>query len=73
MQPDVILVAAERRLIDRARQIVVLVDSSKFTGPSGHVVCPLAEIDVLVTDAGLSPPHKKMLEAARVKTIVVRQ
>lgn len=72
MQPDVILVAAERRLIERAKQIVVLVDSSKFNGPSGHVVCPLDEIDVLITDSGISTAHKKMLEEARVKTIVVR-
>lgn len=57
MQPDVILVAAERRLIERAKQIVVLVDSSKFNGPSGHVVCPLDEIDVLVTDSGVSSAH----------------
>jgi DeoR family transcriptional regulator, ulaG and ulaABCDEF operon transcriptional repressor len=73
MQPDVILVAAERRLIDRAKQIVVLVDSSKFTGPSGHVVCPLEEIDVLITDSGICAAHRKMLEVARVKTIIVRQ
>jgi DeoR family ulaG and ulaABCDEF operon transcriptional repressor len=73
MQPDVILVAAERRLIERAKQIVVLVDSSKFNGPSGHVVCPLDEIDVLITDSGVSSAHKKMLEEARVKTIIVRQ
>lgn len=73
MQRDVILVAAERRLIERATQIVVLVDSSKFHGPSGHVVCPLGEIDVLVTDAGIATGHRKMLEAAGVKTIIVRQ
>lgn len=73
MQPDVILVAAERRLIDRASQIVVLVDSSKFAGPSGHVVCQLEEIDVIITDSGISAAHKKMLEHAHVKTIIVRQ
>jgi DeoR family ulaG and ulaABCDEF operon transcriptional repressor len=73
MQPDVILVAAERRLIDRAQQIVVLADSSKFNGPSGHVVCPLDEIDVLITDSGIASAHRKMLEGAGVKTIIVRQ
>lgn len=73
MQPDVILVAAERRLIERAKQIVVLVDSSKFNAPSGHVVCPLEEIDVLITDSGISTAHRKMLDGAGVKTIVVRQ
>jgi len=72
MQADIILVAAERRLIDRADEIVVLVDSSKFHGPSGHVVCPLEEIDVVVTDAGISSEHAKMLERAGVKLIVAR-
>src|SRR5262249_6537108 len=37
MQADIILVVAERRLMDRADEIIVLVDSSKFDGPSGHV------------------------------------
>lgn len=73
MQPDVVLVAAERRLIDRAKQIVVLVDSSKFAAPSGHVVCPLEEIDVIITDSGISGGHKTMLEKACVKTIIVQQ
>jgi DeoR family ulaG and ulaABCDEF operon transcriptional repressor len=72
MQADIILVAAERRLIDRADEIVVLVDSSKFHGPSGHVVCPLNEIDVVVTDAGISAEHSKMLEKAGVKLVVAR-
>ncbi len=72
MQADVILVSAERRLIDRADQIIVLVDSSKFGGPSGQVVCGLAQIDSVVTDSGISAPHAKMLEKAGVKLIVAR-
>jgi len=51
MQADVILVAAERRLIDRAEVVVLLVDSSKFTAQSGTIVCGLDEIDVVITDA----------------------
>jgi DeoR family ulaG and ulaABCDEF operon transcriptional repressor len=56
-------------LIDRASQIIVLVDSSKFDGPSGHVVCPLDEIDIVVTDSSISPQHSKMLEKASVRVI----
>jgi DeoR family ulaG and ulaABCDEF operon transcriptional repressor len=52
MQADIVLVAAERRLIDRAEQLILLVDSSKFRGPSGNVVCGLEEIDVVVTRCG---------------------
>jgi len=72
MQADIILVNAERHLIERANEIVVLIDSSKFAGPSGHVVCPLEEIDYIVTDAGISPEHIKMLDRADVKLIIAR-
>jgi DeoR family ulaG and ulaABCDEF operon transcriptional repressor len=70
MQADVILVAAERRLIERADEIIVLVDSSKFSGPSGNVVCALDEIDVVVTDPGIEPHHVAMMEAAGIRVII---
>ena len=70
MQADIILVTAERSLIVRADEIIVLVDSSKFAGPSGHVVCRLDEIDTVVTDAGISPEHTKMLEKANVRLVI---
>lgn len=72
MQPNVMLVAAERRFVDRASQVIVLADSSKFELPSGHIVCDLNSIDILVTDAGLSAPHRRMLELAGVKTLIAR-
>jgi DeoR family transcriptional regulator, ulaG and ulaABCDEF operon transcriptional repressor len=72
MQADIILVAAERRLMDRADEIIVLVDSSKFDGPSGHVVCRLEEIDVVVTDAGIGAEHVRMLEKVGVKLVIAR-
>jgi DeoR family ulaG and ulaABCDEF operon transcriptional repressor len=72
MQADVVLVAAERRLIDKADEIIVLVDSSKFTGPSGHVVCGLEEIDAVITDAGIADDQRRMLEQAGVKLIIAK-
>ena len=70
MQTDVILVAAERRLIDRAEQVVLLVDSSKFQSTSGAIVCSLAEVDVLITDPGVPESIKSALEAANVHLII---
>lgn len=70
MQPDIILVTAERRLIERARQLIVLADSSKFAGPSGHVVCPLEDIDTVITDSDISPQHTGMLEKAGISVII---
>ena len=71
MQQDVILVAAERRLIDRAEQVVLLVDSSKFQSSSGAIVCGLDEVDVLITDAGIDPAMRAAVEAAGVKLVIV--
>lgn len=70
MQADIVLVAAERRLIERAEQLILLVDSSKFHGPSGNVVCGLEEVDTVITDSGIEPEHRRMLVKAGVKLIV---
>ncbi|MBR0551750.1 DeoR/GlpR family DNA-binding transcription regulator [Stakelama marina] len=70
MQADVILVAAERRLIDRAEKVILLVDSSKFAMSSGAVVCGLGEVDILVTDDGIDAASAKMIEDAGVELII---
>jgi DeoR family ulaG and ulaABCDEF operon transcriptional repressor len=70
MQTDVLLVQVERRLLDRADEVVILIDSSKFEAPTGHAVCALQDIDLLITDSGITDKHAKMLEKAGVKLIV---
>lgn len=73
MQADFILVAAKRRLIDRAEQIVVLADSSKFDCSSGQVVCGLEEIDIVITDAGVAPQSADMLRQKGVKVVIAQE
>lgn len=70
MQADVVLVAAERRLIERAERVIVLADSSKFTHSSGNVVAGLDEIDTVVTDAGVPVEHREMLTKAGVELVI---
>jgi len=70
MQADFLLSASVRRLIDRADELVVLADSSKFTNPSGNVVAELSEIDIFVTDEGISADQRAMLEKAGVEVII---
>ena len=70
MQADVVLVAAERRLIDRAEQVILLVDSSKFDTRSGTIVCDLDEIDVIVTDAGIPPAMRDAVTAKGIRLII---
>ena len=70
MQQDVILVAAERRLLTRADEVILLVDSSKFVSSSGAIVCGLDEVDVLITDSGISDADAAMVRGAGVRLIV---
>lgn len=70
MQADPMLVAAERKLIERADEIIVLVDSSKFHGPSGHLVCGLGEIDAIVTDAGVTEADRELVRQAGVRLVL---
>jgi DeoR family transcriptional regulator, ulaG and ulaABCDEF operon transcriptional repressor len=70
MQLDVVLVAAERRLIEKADQIIVLADSRKFDAPSGHVVCGLEAIDIVITDDGIDAKARKMLADNGVELII---
>jgi DeoR family transcriptional regulator, ulaG and ulaABCDEF operon transcriptional repressor len=70
MQADIVLVAGERRLIERADEIVVLVDATKFDGPSGNVVCALDEIDVIITDDRITDAAAQMIDRAGVRLIV---
>lgn len=70
MQADVILVAAERRLIDRAEQVILMVDSSKFRSSSGAIVCGLDEVDVLITDPGIPDEMRTILEKQGLRLII---
>lgn len=70
MQADVVLVAAERRLLERADQIIILVDATKFDGPSGNVVCELADIDIIITDQRITDKAANMIEKAGVRLII---
>lgn len=73
MQADVVLVAAERRLIQRAEELILLVDSTKFQGSSGSVVCELGEVDTVVTDSGIDSRSREMLESSGVRLVVADQ
>lgn len=70
MQADVVLVAAERRLIDRAEDVILLVDSSKFRSSSGTIVCGLDEVDTVITDNRVSERAADAIRRAGPKLII---
>jgi DeoR family transcriptional regulator, ulaG and ulaABCDEF operon transcriptional repressor len=71
MQTDLILLQAERRLMARASQVILLVDSAKFRSPIGEAVCPLSESMTVITDDAISDPHAKFVEGSGARLITV--
>ena len=73
MEGDPLLIQAEQKLIDQADELVVLIDSSKFRQRSSLILCRLARISTVVTDAGLEDRDAKMLEDAGVSLVVANK
>lgn len=70
MQADVVLIQAEQKLMHKADQLIVLADSTKLRTSASFVVCELADIDILVTDAGVQKGELAMLRAHDIEVVV---
>lgn len=68
--PDSSEAAAKRAMAAAARQVVVLADSSKIGHESTVSFADLAQVDVVVTDDGISDEDHKALIDADVQVVV---
>jgi DeoR family ulaG and ulaABCDEF operon transcriptional repressor len=66
-----LIARAERKLLARARELVVLVDSSKFAARGSLVVCPLSRVSRVITDSGVPSAALEMLRQAGIAVDVV--
>ena len=66
------LAAADALMDDFAvpQEVVALVDSSEFDRRGVHVACPLREVDVLITDTGISREARRMVTEAGVSLVL---
>jgi DeoR family ulaG and ulaABCDEF operon transcriptional repressor len=71
MQSDIILVQAERKLLNLADQLIALVDSSKFAASAAHQLCDLGRVHTLITDDRIDDGSAKMIQENGVKLITV--
>jgi DeoR/GlpR family transcriptional regulator of sugar metabolism len=67
---NLLLVQAEQQMMAQAQEVVLLVDSGKFGQQALAKLCDLSEVDVVVTDDGLSSQHRKEVEAAGCRLVV---
>jgi DeoR family fructose operon transcriptional repressor len=68
--PDHEEAATKRAMVAAARRVVCLADSSKVGTESPVRFAELAEVDVLVTDDGISDADRRALERAGVEVVV---
>ncbi len=58
-------------MIEVAREVIIVTDSSKFLRKSLSFICKLNRIDTVITDSGISEEDEKRLSDAGVKVIIV--
>lgn len=62
--------AVFRAMTRRAKQVIVVADSSKVGMISPAVICPVTDIDVLITDDGISEHAVKGFKSADVHVLI---
>jgi DeoR family fructose operon transcriptional repressor len=67
---NMLLVQAEQRMMEQAQEVVLLADSGKFGQQALSRLCPLSEIDVVVSDAGLTPEQQELVRSAGCGLII---
>lgn len=72
MERDPQLLHGERKLMERAEELIVLVDSSKFAQRSSLVLCPLSRVSAIITDDGIGKEALATLQDAGVDVTVAK-
>jgi len=69
---NALLVETERQMIRAADRVTLVADSSKFGQRALSHLCPLSDVDEIVTDDGMSEEWRQVIESAGLKTEIVR-
>ncbi len=67
---DSLLITTERAMIERARELVVLVDSTKFDRRGSLFLCGFDKIKAIITDDGIPENARAMVDSHGVKLII---
>ncbi|MEO5998393.1 MAG: transcriptional repressor AgaR [Chitinophagaceae bacterium] len=69
--PNVDEAHLNRIMIEIAKKVIVVADSSKFLRRSLAYIAPVSKVDTVVTDSGILPEDQKKLENAGIEVIIV--
>jgi len=56
-------------MVKQAKRVIVVADSSKLGVVTASLICPIADVDVLVTDAGASDEMIAGFENRKIQVI----
>ena len=70
MEGDPLIIQSEQRLMRRADELVLLVDSSKFAARSSLILAPLDRAATIVTDDELPEADRAMVQNLGIRLIV---
>ncbi|WP_312676929.1 DeoR/GlpR family DNA-binding transcription regulator [Microbacterium sp.] len=69
--PDLREAAVKRAIVRRAERVILLADHTKLGRTDFGVICPLEDVDLLITDTGAEPELIDEIRAAGVDVLVV--
>jgi DeoR family ulaG and ulaABCDEF operon transcriptional repressor len=72
MEADPLIVQAQRKLLKRSENVVVMADSSKLRRKSSMIVAALKAITTLITDSEASPEELETFKTAGIEIIVAK-
>jgi len=67
---NLLLVEAEKKMMDQAQEVILLADSSKFGQQALVKLCEINDVDIVVADSELSKDHQKQIENAGCQLII---
>ena len=70
LRPNRIEAQVKMKMIEAARQVILLVDHSKFDKVSLVSIAPVSRVDLIITDWNIRPELQRSLESAGVRVLV---
>lgn len=70
METDPLLIRAEQKLKKQADKLIVLADSSKLGKRSSLILCPLDEVDIIITDSDADPSYIELFKRHGIEVII---
>jgi len=66
-----LIIRTERAMIEQGKELIIVADSSKFNRRGNLFLCGFEKISTIITDNGISPEQREMVQSNGVRLITV--